>query len=39
LSGCAFLNNHRYLQLDVKLSTTIDGVRPTVSGVKVFWSY
>jgi hypothetical protein len=39
LAGCAFLNNHRYLQLDVKLSTTIDGVRPTVSDVKVFWSY
>jgi hypothetical protein len=39
LSGCAFLNNHRYLQLDVKLNTTIDGVRPVVSDVKVIWSY
>ncbi len=39
LGGCAFVNGHRYLQLDVKLNTTIDGVRPTVSDIKVFWSY
>ena len=37
--ACAFLDDHRWLQLDVKLNTTVDGVRPSVSDVKVFWSY
>ena len=39
LSGCSYLNNHRWLQLDVKLGTTTNGVRPTVSDIKAFWSY
>ena len=31
--------NHRWLQADVKLGTTVDGVKPSVSDVKMFWSY
>lgn len=37
--GCEFLNGHRWLQVDLKLDTQTDGVRPTVTDVKVFWSY
>jgi hypothetical protein len=37
--NCAFLNNKRWAQVEVKLSTTQDGVKPQVSGVKLFWSY
>ncbi len=37
--GCEILNGHRWLQVDVKLNTQVDGVRPTVTDVKVFWSY
>ncbi|MSP62264.1 MAG: hypothetical protein EXR72_18425 [Myxococcales bacterium] len=39
LANCAFLHNHRWAQVEVKLATTMDGVKPVVSGVKVFWSY
>jgi hypothetical protein len=39
LAGCPSLSGHRWLQLDVRLSTTADGVRPAVSDVKVYWSY
>jgi hypothetical protein len=37
--ACAFLNGHRWVQVDVKLNTTSNGVRPSVSDVQVFWSY
>jgi hypothetical protein len=37
--ACAVLNGHRWVQVDVKLSTTANGVKPTVSDVKVAWSY
>ena len=36
---CPYLNGHRWLQVDVKLDTQTDGVRPSVTDVKVFWSY
>jgi hypothetical protein len=39
LSACSYLNGHRWLEMDVKLATTIDGVRPTLSDIKAFWSY
>jgi streptogramin lyase len=39
LAGCPWLNGHRWLQFDVRLGTTIDGVRPSVSDIKAFWSY
>ena len=38
-AACGFLGGHRWLQLDVKLATTINGVKPSVSDVRVFWSY
>ncbi|MFZ5469118.1 MAG: MopE-related protein [Myxococcota bacterium] len=37
--ACSFLNGHRWLQVDITLGTTSDGVKPSVSDVKVFWSY
>jgi streptogramin lyase len=39
LTGCAQLVGHRWLQADVKLNTTTDGVRPSFSDLKVFWSH
>ena len=39
LLSCAQLHCHRWLQLDVALSTTMDGVRPVVHSIDVFWSY
>ena len=39
LAGCPFLNGHRWLQFDVKLGTTIDGMRPSASDFKAYWSY
>jgi hypothetical protein len=36
---CPFLNGHRWMQADVKLSTTQDGLRPTFSDLKLFWAH
>src|SRR5205823_5628369 len=33
-AGCPFLDHHRWLQIDIKLATTANGVRPSVSDVK-----
>ncbi|HOX42533.1 MAG TPA: MopE-related protein [Myxococcota bacterium] len=37
-SGCADLQGHRWLSMDVVLSTTQDGVRPSFRNPHVFWS-
>jgi len=39
LLSCSELHCHRWLKLDVALSTMRDGVRPVVHDVRVFWSY
>jgi streptogramin lyase len=39
LSACAGLQGHRWLSVDVHLTTNQDGVRPTFSGLSVLWSY
>ncbi|MBW1807037.1 MAG: hypothetical protein JRJ87_02500 [Deltaproteobacteria bacterium] len=36
---CPTLHGHRWLSADVVLNTTQDGVRPSFSGLQVFWSY
>ncbi len=38
LSTCPFLNGHRWLQVEVKLSTKKDGVKPSLSNIKVYWA-
>jgi sugar lactone lactonase YvrE len=39
ISGCAGLGLHRWLRVEVVLSSTIPGVRPTVSNVDAAWAY
>ncbi len=39
LSSCPDIQGHRWLSADVKLNTTQDGVRPSFSALRVFWSY
>ncbi len=38
LTGCPFLNGNRWLQVDFRLWTTQNGVKPSVSDVQVNWS-
>jgi len=38
LTQCSFLNGHRWLQIEVKLSTKKDGVKPSISNIKVYWA-
>ena len=39
LASCPGLQGHRWLSADVQLSTNQDGVRPSFSNLRVFWSY
>ncbi len=38
LSSCAGLQGHRWLSADVQLNTTENGVRPSFSDLRLFWS-
>ena len=38
LASCPELQGHRWLSADVRLGTTQDGMRPTFSNLRVFWS-
>ncbi|HEY3452289.1 MAG TPA: MopE-related protein [Myxococcales bacterium] len=38
-AGCPQLNGHRFMQADVKLDTTQDGVKPSFSNLKLFWAH
>ena len=39
LTACPWLAGHRWLRLDIRLTTIRDGVRPVVHDVRVYWSY
>jgi len=39
LLSCPQIQCHRWLQLDVRLTTTMDGVRPVVHEINAYWSY
>ncbi|MGC4120406.1 MAG: MopE-related protein [Myxococcales bacterium] len=38
-AACPQLNGHRWIQADVRLDTTQDGVRPSFSDLKLFWAH
>jgi hypothetical protein len=39
ISGCAGIGDHRWLRVEVILTTTMTGVRPVVRAVDAAWAY